>query len=668
MNGTSRRPMRRILLAAVVLVALVGVFVVRLVDLQVVRAAELSEEAEGRRSTSVTVYGSRGDIVDRNGIVLAEAVMRYDIAVSPKNANAGPIVREQPDPDDPAKTVSVDVPLAQSVAELGAVLGLTAEQVQAIIADALAEDPDSDFAYVAKLVDTETYEKVTALDIPWVVPWEHPSRYYPNGAVGGNLLGFVDPDGNAVAGLEYSEDECLAGQDGRYTYLHSLEDWVQIPGTKVVQQQAHDGGTLKLTIDSDLQWMVQRSAEAQVQAVGADWATVTVMEAKTGRLLAVADVPTVDPNTPSSTDSSNRGSRAFTAPFEPGSTFKALTAASVIDAGKADPISQIIAPYRYLPPNGANVNDTEYHPDQRLTLTGVLIESSNTGISQFGERLSDPERYDDMLAFGLGERTEVGFPGEEPGDLHGGPEAWDNQTKYATMFGQGLTTTAVQIASIYQTIANGGIRMPVRLDRRMRRRRPALRRRAPEVISSVRGAADKRDARAHVPRRLARRGMGDPRLPRRDQDRHRSSRGRPRRLPTWLPRLSVRIRARRRPPVRRIRQHHEPGRDELIRAAAPVFRQVLSHVLTQHRTTPSGIPAPELPEHGDHQPGTRRASPGACPERPGYRFLSSACARPDAPSQPRTHQPPPLPCHLTSSAADRTRPRPVRPATAPTRT
>ena len=463
MNRTSRHPMRRILLAAVVLVALVGVFVVRLVDIQVVRAAELNEEAEGRRSTDVTVYGARGDIVDTNGNVLADSVMRYDIAVSPKNASAGPVVREQPDPDDPDTTVRVDVPLEQSAAELGAVLGLTGEQVKGIIDAKLAENPESDFAYVAKLVDTATYERVKALDIPWVVPWEHPSRRYPNGAVAGNLLGFVGDDGDALAGLELSEDECLAGEDGELSYLHSLEDWVQIPGTEVIHKQARDGGTLHLTIDSDLQWMVQRIAEAQVQAVGADWATVTVMEAKTGRLLAVADVPTVDPNDPAGTSEANRGSRSFTAPFEPGSTFKAITAASVIDGGKADPLSQIIAPYRYLPPNGADVNDSGYHEDEPLTLTGVLIESSNTGMSQFGERLSDQERYDHMLAFGLGQRTEVGFPGEEPGDLHGGPEAWDNQTKYATMFGQGLTTTAVQIASAYQTLANGGVRMPVRL-------------------------------------------------------------------------------------------------------------------------------------------------------------------------------------------------------------
>ncbi|HET8780051.1 MAG TPA: penicillin-binding transpeptidase domain-containing protein, partial [Agromyces sp.] len=331
MNRISRHPIRRIIIAAVVLVALVGVFVVRLVDIQVVRAAELSAEAEGRRSQTVTDYGARGDIVDANGTVLADSVMRYDIALSPKNA--GPVDRDRPDPADPSKTTSVEVPLPEIAAELGAAVGLTAEQVQAIIATALAANPEDDFEYVAKLVDTATYEKVKALDIPWVVPYPHPSRVYPNGAVAGNLLGFVQADDGApLAGLELSEDDCVAGRNGEYSYQHSLEDWVPIPGTRIVHSEAQDGGTLQLTIDADLQWMVQRIAEAQVQAVEADWATVTVMEAKTGRLLAVADVPTVDPNNVTATAEADRGSRSFTAPFEPGSTFKALTAASVIDA------------------------------------------------------------------------------------------------------------------------------------------------------------------------------------------------------------------------------------------------------------------------------------------------------------------------------------------------
>jgi cell division protein FtsI (penicillin-binding protein 3) len=297
-----------------------------------------------------------------------------------------------------------------------------------------------------------------------VVPYPHPSRVYPNGAVAGNLLGFVQADDGApLAGLELSENECLAGRNGEYSYQHSLEDWVPIPGTRIVHSEARDGGTLQLTIDADLQWMVQRIAGEQVQAVGADWATVTVMEAKTGRLIAVADVPTLDPNNVTATDSEDRGSRSFTAPFEPGSTFKALTAASVIDAGKADALSQVMAGYQYLPPNGADITDSFFHDEVPYTLTGVMIDSSNTGMSMFGERLSNEERFAYMQQFGLGEQTEVGFPGEEPGNLHGGPPEWDNQTMYATMFGQGLTTTAVQIASVYQTIANDGVRMPVRL-------------------------------------------------------------------------------------------------------------------------------------------------------------------------------------------------------------
>lgn len=596
MNRTSRHPMRRILLSAVVLVALVGVFIVRLVDIQVVRAAELSDQADEIRSRATPVYGTRGEIVDANGKVLADSVMRYDIALSPKKA--GDVEREVPDPADPSKTTDVTVPLAQVATELGGVVGLTGDQVLGIISAELAENPDSDFAYVAKLVDTETYEAVKALGIPWVEPYEHPSRRYPNGAVAGNLLGFLDPDGEPLAGLELAENECLASENGEVTSLRSLKDWVEIPGTEVVNKQAHDGGTLQLTIDADLQWAVQRIAEEQRQATGAAWATVTVMEAKTGRLLAVADVPTIDPNDPAATPEADRGSRSFTAPFEPGSTFKALTAASVIDHGKGDPLSQIIAPFRYLPPNGANINDSNFHDDQRLTLTGVLVESSNTGMSQFGERLTDQERYDDMLAFGLGARTEVGFPGEEPGDLHGLPEEWDNQTKYATMFGQGLTTTAVQIASTYQTLANGGVRMPVTLVDGCRDENGEVTRATAEgtrVVSEQ--AADQTSQMLervyhegwladewNIPGYRVAAKTGTAQVP--------DGNGgyltgylvsvsgfAPADDPEFVVSVSI----------------MNPVKMNSSAASAPVFQEVMSQVLKKYRTVPSGAPAPELP-------------------------------------------------------------------------
>ncbi|WP_353809765.1 peptidoglycan D,D-transpeptidase FtsI family protein [Agromyces sp. SYSU T00194] len=450
---TSRSRTRRTFVFAAVLLGLISVFVTRLVDIQVVRAASLSEQAEELRSAPRTVYGARGDIVDANGVVLADSVMRWDIALSPSKAKAGDLERT-------VDGETVDVPLEETAEQLGEVVGLTGDQVLGIIEAALAEDPDSDFAYVAKLVDASTYEAVEALDIPWVVPWRHPSRTYPNGSVAGNLIGFTGDDGDALAGLELSEDQCLAGQDGLEQYLYGAGDYTPIPDSTVTIQQARDGGELQLTIDSDLQWYVQKVAAERVKETGAKWATVTVMEVETGRLLAVADVPTVDPNDPGASEASDRGSRAFTASFEPGSTFKSLTAAAVVDAGEDEP--GVVAPYRYLPANGANINDSHVHDDQRMSLTGVLIDSSNTGMSLFGERLSDEERYDYMEAFGVGRSTEVGFLAEDPGILHDWRD-WDAQTKYTTMFGQGLTTTAVQIASIYQTIANGGVRMPVTL-------------------------------------------------------------------------------------------------------------------------------------------------------------------------------------------------------------
>ena len=133
MNRASRRPLRRIIAAGIALVLMVGWFVVRLVDIQVVRAAELNAASEDVRSRVATIYGERGEIVDANGTVLAESVMRYDIALSPKQAMIGPVVREQPDPADPSKRVRVEAPLEQVLGELGAVIGRTPEDLRGVI-------------------------------------------------------------------------------------------------------------------------------------------------------------------------------------------------------------------------------------------------------------------------------------------------------------------------------------------------------------------------------------------------------------------------------------------------------------------------------------------------------------------------------------------------------
>jgi cell division protein FtsI (penicillin-binding protein 3) len=204
---------------------------------------------------------------------------------------------------------------------------------------------------------------------------------------------------------------------------------------------------------------------ARAKQTGAKWGSVVVEEVATGKLLAVADWPTVDPNdvnATASTDTAALGSRAFTAPFEPGSTMKTVTAAALLDAGLAKPGTGVVAPYR-LVAGGANVNDSEYHGDERLTMTGVLVQSSNTGMSLLGSRMADAMRYRYLQRFGFGTRTAVGFGAEASGDLGANAPNWDPQSRLATMFGQGLTATPVQMASAYATIANGGMKLPVRL-------------------------------------------------------------------------------------------------------------------------------------------------------------------------------------------------------------
>jgi cell division protein FtsI (penicillin-binding protein 3) len=448
----SRSSRRRTVFTVFVLFAVIAVFLVRLVDIQVVQADSLTADSVGNRSVGQVVYGSRGEIVDTNGVVLAGTVMRYNITMSPVNAT--PFKRT-------VDGKKINISVAEAAAEIGAATGQSGDAILLTISAALEANAKANFAYIAQQVNVDVLRAVQDLHIPWTYSENSPSRVYPNGAVAGNVLGFLSGEGVPQAGLESGQDACLASTNGSETYEKGA-DGVRIPASSVTGSEAVDGGDVVTTIDSDLQWFVQQTLAGRAQETGAAWATAVVQDAKTGKLLAVADYPSVDPNNVGGTDPEDRGSRAFTQSFEPGSTLKALTAASVLDAGVATLDTGVVAPYRYLPSNGANINDSHQHPDENMTLTGVLIDSSNTGMSKFGEMLTNQQRYDYLEAFGVGTATETGFPREDGGILHPVDE-WDNQTSYATMFGQGLTTSALQVASIYQTIANDGVRMPMQL-------------------------------------------------------------------------------------------------------------------------------------------------------------------------------------------------------------
>ncbi|MFZ7087761.1 peptidoglycan D,D-transpeptidase FtsI family protein [Curtobacterium sp. RRHDQ10] len=443
---------RRIRYSIVMLavIALAAVFVVRLVDIQVVQAAELNKAAAAKRSIPVTLYGTRGAIVDRNGTDLADSVTRYNITTAPRIVAkfSGTL----------GGTRIKDVSVAQALTALAQAAGDGADV--GTMKKTIAQNPDSDFAFLVKGLDIPHYRAVMALDIPWLYPQKQSARVYPNGAAAGNLTGFMGTDG-AQAGLEYAYDKCLAGSNGSQVYERG-EDGVQLPGSTVTTKQARNGGTVQTTIDEDLQYMTQQDIAQQAQALGAESATGIVANAKTGEVLALADYPSVDPNDINATkDPGNFGSKAITSLYEPGSTIKAAIAATLIDTGKASPTTQETVDYSRTFPWGGRITDAEAHGRENLTLTGILAQSSNVGISEVGEALSAQQRFDAMKKFGLFESDPaIRFPGQPTWPDAASPN-WDQQTNVNSMFGQGISTNALQVAGIYQTLANGGERIPL---------------------------------------------------------------------------------------------------------------------------------------------------------------------------------------------------------------
>lgn len=458
----TRSPRRRTVVAlAVVLVVLVA-FVARLIDIQVVNASQHVEDAFSKgMQTTTTLEGARGTIVDANGSPLATSMLRYNVVVDPKLAEGGMSLRDDNGAivkDDAGDTVMVTWP--EIAAEIAKVTDQSSDEVRAMVDDAYAKNPESRYQVIKRLVSTAEFRELDDLGIPFLSFEPVASRSYPDGAVAGNIIGFVGSDGEPLEGVEKLQESCLEPTSGSIKYQRGANG-VTIPGT-AVEEPAVDGGTLKLTIDSDLQWYMQQLIAEETDRYQANWGGILVMETATGKIRAIAETDSVDPNDPGASKSEDRGSRLLRTSFEPGSTFKPVTAATAIEQAGVTPETTVTVPDRMVFSNGAVVNDSENHATQNLTLNGGLVTSSNVAMSQFGAMVDPQTRYDYLKKFGAGETDGLGWSGE-PERILRPANTWDNQTKYATTFGQAFTVTAVQVANAYQTFANGGVRMPASL-------------------------------------------------------------------------------------------------------------------------------------------------------------------------------------------------------------
>jgi cell division protein FtsI (penicillin-binding protein 3) len=418
-----RKRLRVLMVAGCVLLSL---FAGRLVQLQGLDASTYAVTASQIGRTPVTLPADRGDILDRNGAPLAKAVEAHHIFV------------DQTEVTNPARyALQLEDILDQSAATLQEKL-----------------TGDRRFAYVAKSVSGSTWRDVQALGLPGIGSENAELRDYPAGAVGGSIVGFIGSDGTPLAGLELAQNELLAGQDGQAVYRES-PGGQRIPTGAVARQDPVAGAGLQLTIDRDMQWYAEEALAEAVENAGADSgvAVVIKLEPDAHEITALASVPSVDPTEPDNVDASDRGSKAVEEAYEPGSVFKPLSLAAVIEEGAASTDSVFSVPDR-IRRSGHTIRDHYNHPEQQMTLTGIMAKSSNVGTLLATEAVDQDVLHGYLAEFGLGSATGIGLPAETAGRL---PSDMSDLTRDNVSFGQGVSVNAVQIASAYATIANGGI-------------------------------------------------------------------------------------------------------------------------------------------------------------------------------------------------------------------
>jgi cell division protein FtsI (penicillin-binding protein 3) len=414
------------------IVFVLSLFAGRLVQLQGMESASYRKLAVQEREQPKVLPAMRGSITGANGQVLAMTVATYQVTADPPLIPAGKL---------------------QQVADsLAGPLGLTS----AAVLDKLQHPSSPDYVQLATNVQAQASGQITALNLPGIYQTASYARSYPEGSAAANIVGFTGTRNGAIngaAGLELQYNSLLAGKAG--SELVQVGDGQQIPLSGGKDTPAVNGSSLRLTIVPALQYAAEQACAAQVKKTKADNCTVVIIDPHTGAVLAMAQYPTYNPS--NVTNVNQTTNLAVQAQFQPGSTAKVITAAAAMEKGGQTPLSAYNIPYQ-IRRGGQLIHDAEWAPGERYTIAGIIAHSSNIGMSQVAGHISEQTQYDYLRAFGLGQPTGIGLPGETGGDLPPVSD-WYGDTRYTLSFGQGVAATALQMAEVYATIANGGVRI-----------------------------------------------------------------------------------------------------------------------------------------------------------------------------------------------------------------
>lgn len=432
-----------------------GLAAAQLLWVQGVDAPRLSAEAANQRTTTKVDPALRGSIDDRNGNPIAFTMEAKALTFQPKRVEKELEEARKKSPDAP----EVDERLEAIAKEIHDKLGDAAPEK-----DVLEKlHSDETFVYLARSVDpaiaAEISDKYSEVGLE-----RQDIREYPGGSLAANLVGATGWDGHGLLGLEDAMDSTLAGTDGSETYDRGSDNAV-IPGSWRDKQPAVDGSSVELTIDSDLQYYVQQQVQLAKDKSGAKNASAVVLDAKTGEVLSMSNDGTFNPaigvgNNPRTAE---MGNLPVSTPFEPGSVNKIITGAAAIEYGLTKPDEVLQVPGS-IQMSGVTVKDAWEHGVVPYTTTGIFGKSSNVGTLMLAQRVGE-DRFADMLKkFGLGQRTDVGLPGESGGSVPP-RDQWSGGTFANLPIGQGLSMTLLQMTGMYQAIANDGVRVPPRIVR-----------------------------------------------------------------------------------------------------------------------------------------------------------------------------------------------------------
>lgn len=406
----------------------------RVFDLAILDQRFLRAQGDERVLRLVKTPSFRGMIVDRNGFPLAVSTTVYSVWINPKEFN----------------------PEKEALVELAQVLEMKPKDISAIAIK--YQKKNRAFVYLKRSLSPEVVAQIKALGITGVYSQQEYRRYYPEGEIAAHVVGFTNIDDHGQEGLELGYDHWLMGEEGKKWVIKDRLGRI-ISDVQTVSQQTR-GRDLKLSIDRRIQYLAYRELIKHIKLNEAQSGSAVVLDAKSGEILAMVNYPSFNPNNRPNKMNGSFRNRAITDLFEPGSTIKAFTVASALEAGKFKPDSIIDTTPGWMRVGRNVVKDAKNNGP--LSLMQILQVSSNMGAAKLVLGSPPNQLWSLLHRVGFGEITGVGFPGEAQGTLvkH---EPWGAFTLATLSFGYGLSTTPLQLARAYAVLAAGGIKKPISL-------------------------------------------------------------------------------------------------------------------------------------------------------------------------------------------------------------